>query len=120
MKPIPDLVHSSDCSSRSLLFLLLPVMAEQLLVRLVGTADTVMISSAGEAAMSAVALINSLNNVFVHLFTALAMGGAIVSGQHLGANHPELARQTTAQSLILGLLLSSGLTVCLISSKRKS
>lgn len=64
MKPIPDLVHSSDCSSRSLLFLLLPVMAEQLLVRLVGTADTVMISSAGEAAMSAVALINSLNTTF--------------------------------------------------------
>lgn len=119
MKPIPDLVHSSDCSSRSLLFLLLPVMAEQLLVRLVGTADTVMISSAGEAAMSAVALINSLNNVFVHLFTALAMGGAIVSGQHLGANHPELARQTTAQSLILGLLLSSGLTVCLILFQEK-
>ena len=113
MKPVPNLALASDGPSRNLLLLLLPAMAEQLLVRLVGTADTVMISSTGEAAMSAVALVNSLNNVFVHLFTALATGGAIVSGQHLGANRSELARRTIAQSLILGLILSSGLTACL-------
>ena len=113
MKPIHDLVHASNCSSRNMLFLLLPAMTEQLFVRLVGMVDIVMISSAGETAMSAIALVNSLNNIFIHLFSALATGGAIASGQHIGANRSEQARQITVQNIILEILLSSGLTVCL-------
>ena len=113
MKSIPDLVHASSCSSRNMFFLLLPAMTEQLFVRLVGMVDIVMISSAGEAAMSATTLVNSLNNIFIHLFSALATGGAIASGQHIGANRLEQARQITVQNITLEIFLSLGLTVCL-------
>lgn len=48
---------------------------EQLLTMLVGIADTLMVSYAGEAAVSGVSLVNQLNNIFIFVFGAVASGG---------------------------------------------
>ncbi len=53
--------------NRRLFALILPILVEQLLTMLVGIADTLMVSYAGEAAVSGVSLVNQLNNVFVLL-----------------------------------------------------
>ena len=41
--------------------LLLPIIVEQLLSSLMGTADTMMVSNIGSAAISAVSLVDSIN-----------------------------------------------------------
>lgn len=53
--------------------MIIPLFLEQLLVMLVGIADTLVISYAGEAAVSGVSLVNQFNTIFIYLFTALAM-----------------------------------------------
>ena len=48
-------------SDRDLKKLLCPLVIEQVLVMLVGMVDTVMVSTAGEAAVSGVALVDMVN-----------------------------------------------------------
>ena len=70
-------------SNTHLKALIIPLIIEQLLVLLVGIADTLMVSYAGEAAVSGVSLVNQLNNVFILVFTAIASGGAVVASQYV-------------------------------------
>lgn len=65
--------------------LIIPLLFEQALAITVGMADTVMISSAGEAAVSGVSLIDMFNNLIISVLAALATGGAVVTSQFLGA-----------------------------------
>ena len=62
-------------SNKQLKDMILPLVMEQFLLILVGLADTVVVSYAGEAAVSGVSLVNSFNTIFIYLFTALASGG---------------------------------------------
>ena len=50
----------------------------------VGLADSVMVSSVGEAAVSGVSLIDTVMVLVINIFTALATGGAVITGQFLG------------------------------------
>ena len=63
--------------------LIIPLLFEQALAITVGMADTVMISSAGEAAVSGVSLIDMFNNLIISVLAALATGGAVVTSQFL-------------------------------------
>ena len=61
--------------------LIIPLLFEQALAITVGMADTVMISSAGEAAVSGVSLIDMFNNLIISVLAALATGGAVEPGK---------------------------------------
>ncbi len=65
--------------------LIVPLIFEVLLGMTVGMVDTMMISSAGEAAVSGVSLVDMINNLILAILSALATGGAVVTGQLLGA-----------------------------------
>ena len=80
--------------------LLIPLMAEQLLTSLMGTADTMMVSRAGSAAISAVSLVDSINVLIIYVFSAMATGGAIICAQYLGRKD-RLQAQETGKQLIL-------------------
>ena len=53
-------------------------MLEQVLAITVGLADTIMVSSCGEAAVSGVSLVDMINVLIINIFAALATGGAVV------------------------------------------
>ena len=71
-------------SNKYLLKLLWPLFVEQFLLFAVGLLDSVMVASVGEAAVSAVSLVDSLMVLIITVFTAIATGGAVVVGQYLG------------------------------------
>ncbi len=84
-------------SNRDLAVLILPLIVEQLLAILVGIADTMMISSVGESAVSGVSLVDSIMILLINVFAALATGGAVVAGQYLGQNDSENACTASEQ-----------------------
>ena len=68
-------------SKKDLRKLIIPLILEQTLAITVGMADTMMISSAGEAAVSGVSLVDMFNNLIISVLAALATGGAVVTSQ---------------------------------------
>ena len=71
-------------TSKQLRVLIFPLIAECFLSCSLGTADTMMISSIGEAAMSGVALVDMLNVLIINFFGGLATGGAVIAAQFIG------------------------------------
>ena len=65
-------------SNRDLRKLLIPLVVEQFLNSLMGTADSIMVSNVGPAAISAVSLVDSINILVIQAFYALAAGGAVI------------------------------------------
>lgn len=105
-------------SRRDVLLIIAPLVAEQFLAMLVGMADSVMIASVGEAAVSAVSLVDSISILLIQLFTALATGGAVVAGQYLGAGEEQKARRVSDQLAILVLLIAAVVTALLFFLRR--
>ena len=93
--------HNRLFSNRALWALLVPLMVEQLLNSLMGTADTIMVSNVGAAAMSAVSLVDSINVLIIQAFSALAAGGTIICTQYLGQKNHEMANKSARQALFI-------------------
>ncbi len=104
-------------SNSQLRKLILPLVVEQFLAITVGLADSIMVASVGEAAVSAVSLVDSVNTLIFYGFSALATGGAVVCGQFLGCRNPKKACDSAEQLLVFILALSAGLTVILYGAK---
>ncbi len=104
--------------NRALRRLILPLIAEQLLAMLVGMADTIMVSYAGEAAISGVALVDMVNALVITLLAAVATGGAVIVSQYLGSREPDNANFAASQLQTISFLVSAGLmVVCLVFHK---
>lgn len=97
-----------------ILRLLIPLIIEQLLNYLVGLGDSVMVSSAGDAAVSAVSLVDTISVLMVNVFSALAAGGAIVVGQYLGRGTRERAQNAARQMMAVLLVLSVAVMALLL------
>ena len=96
-------------NNRALFALLWPLVIEQILAVTMGAADTMMVSSVGEFAVSAVNIIDNINNLLIIAFTALSTGGAVVVSQYIGRRDPkssslasrQLAYTVTLVSLVI-------------------
>ena len=97
--------------------MIIPLFMEQLLVMLVGLADTLVISYAGEAAVSGVSLVNQFNTIFIYLFTALASGGAVVISQYIGKQAMDEAGEASSQLLLFSTLFSLAAAVFVLLGK---
>lgn len=87
-------------SDQKLKEMIVPLFFEQLFVMLVGMADTLVVSYAGEAAVSGVSLVNQFNTIFIYLFTDLASGGAVIISQYIGRNEKDAAGASSSQLLL--------------------
>lgn len=104
--------------NRALSRLILPLMVEQLLGMTIGMADTIMVSSLGEASVSAVSLVDSINLILITIFSALATGGAVVASQYIGHQEPEKGRDSARQLYQMAFLVSMTIAVvCLLLNR---
>lgn len=101
---IPD--DRKRFSNAELRDLIIPIIIEQFLALLVGIADTLMISHAGEDAVSGVSLVNQLNNVFILVFSALASGGAVIASQYVGSRDKENGVLAASQLVMITTLIA--------------
>lgn len=88
-------------SNRQLVSLMGPLMLEQLLAITVGLADSLMVSTVGDAAISAVSLVDAISNLMIYIFSAMATGGAAVAGQYIGRRENENACKAGQQLIVL-------------------
>ncbi len=103
-------------SNRDLRKLIVPLLVEQVLAIAVGMADTIMVSVAGEAAVSGVSLVDTVNILLINVFSALATGGAVVAGHFLGKKKKEDACRAAWQILLFATLLALLIAVIFIAA----
>ena len=84
-------------SRSDLIKISLPLIIQQILAVTIGMVDTMMVARAGEAAVSGVSLVNSLDTLLVIAFSALVTGGSVVVAQLLGKNNREGALDASKQ-----------------------
>ncbi len=94
-------------TNRALINLGLPLAFSSLMTILMGTADSVMVSTAGAAAVSAVSIVDAINNVFTTAFDAIPIGGSVVTSQYIGARQYDKARECVRQILYAGVVIAA-------------
>ena len=106
-------------SKKDLRKLIIPLILEQTLAITVGLADTMMISSAGEAAVSGVSLVDMFNNLIISVLAALATGGAVVTSQCIGAGRREEACRSARQLVFTEAAITIGISVLVLLFHRQ-
>ena len=101
-------------SNRALLYLFIPLLVEYALEFFVGLADSIMVASLGEAAISGVSLVDFLMQLLIFSFSALATGGAVVAGQYLGDRQIDKARNSATQLVWFSTILSIILMIVVV------
>lgn len=104
-------------TNKQLRQLIIPLMIEQLLTVTVGMADTLMIASVGEEAVSAVSLVDTVMVLLINIFAALATGGAVVAGQYIGQNRTESACKAAEQLVLFITVFSLAVTALIYAGQ---
>ncbi len=93
-------------SRKNLTKLIFPLIVEQFLAVTIGMADTIMVSGVGQAAVSGLSLVDSINILLINIFAALATGGAVVASQYIGREDRESACVSAKQLIVSTTLFS--------------
>lgn len=97
--------------------LMVPLVIEQVLAVAIGMADTMMVSSCGEAAVSGVSLVDSINVLLINIFSALATGGSIICAQYIGRDDHANANASAKQLIVATFLISAAIMIiCLFGN----
>ncbi|MCR5606587.1 MAG: MATE family efflux transporter, partial [Treponema sp.] len=100
-------------SNHELLLLIWPLIVEQFLSIMLGIVDMIMVARAnlGEAVISGVSLVDSINTLLNGIFGALGAGGAVVCAQYLGRKDDRMASLSAKQLIYTMLAISTVLLV---------
>ncbi len=109
--PAPQAPSVPLFDRRSLVRLIIPLVIEQFLLMSVGMADTVMVTTSGEAAVSGVSLVDGINLLLIQIFAALSTGGTVIVSQYLGRQDTHNARTAAKQLLYTVTAVSTALMV---------
>lgn len=102
-------------SNQDLKKLIIPLIIEQILIMIVGMADTMMVSYVGEAAISGVGLVDMVNNLIITVLTAIATGGAVIVSQYIGSQNKKNAIFASGQLMTITAVISIMImVVCLV------
>lgn len=98
---------------REVIELTLPVLAEQSFITLMGVINAIMAGHIGKDATAAIGMVDMLNNIFVAIFSALAVGGTVIVAQYTGGSNYRRANESAKQALWAGVILAALITVVL-------
>lgn len=104
-------------SNHALVVLLVPIIIEQLLNSLMGMVDTMMVSNVGSEAISAVSLVDAINNLVIQIFAAMATGAAIICSQYIGSNDHAASNKAAKQVILTVATISIGITILCILAR---
>jgi putative MATE family efflux protein len=96
---------------KDVLNLTLPIVIEQTFVMLLGVCNTMMAGHIGEEAVSAIGMVDSINNMFISFFAALSVGATVVVAQQIGQGKTKEANETIKQALVSGAIISTVITL---------
>ncbi len=105
-------------TNKDLKKLIIPLVFEQLLAILVGMVDTVMIAGVGEAAVSGVSLVDTINILVINLTASLATGGAVVAGHFLGQKDGKNAGRAAWQLVLFSIWMSAVVTIVFLAAHK--
>lgn len=105
-------------SNKALIALLIPIVIEQLLNSFMGMIDTMMVSNVGSEALSGVSLVDSVNNLIVQLFSAMATGAAIICSHYIGMKDEKGANKAARQVVLSVTVIALVITVLGLAFKR--
>lgn len=98
--------------------LTIPIFMEQLFVISLGMINTMMAGHIGKEAVSAIGMVDSVNNIFIAFFSALAVGGTVVVAQFVGQHNIKKANEAMKQALYTSVLISLVITVVIFILKK--
>ncbi|MDE6053802.1 MAG: MATE family efflux transporter, partial [Lachnospiraceae bacterium] len=105
--------------NHALFLLLVPIIVEQLLNSFMGMVDTMMVSTVGSEAISAVSLVDSFNNLIIQVFSAMAAGAAIICSQYLGSGDEAASNKAARQVVLTVTVIAVGvMVICLMGRER--
>lgn len=97
--------------------LTVPILTEQFFVMFMGMINTMMSSHIGKEAVSAIGMVDSVNNIFIAFFSALSVGGMVVVAQYVGKGNIKEANAAMKQALYTGIMISLVITVMIFVLK---
>lgn len=104
-------------SRKDIIKITIPTFFQQVFEFMIGMINTIMVSSAGEAAVSGVSLVNTLDNVLIVFFSALVTGGSVVVAQVLGTKNTKNISEVAKQLIYSAVIVATVLTVVVLTFK---
>jgi Na+-driven multidrug efflux pump len=98
---------------KDVLKLTLPIFAEQFFVMSLGMLNTIMAGNIGKEAVASIGMVDSLNNIFIAFFSALAVGGTVVVAQCIGKGNIKRANVAMKQAVYSSFFISLAITLLL-------
>ena len=86
--------------------LFFPILVEQLILTMMGTVHSIMLANVGKEAISAIALVDQLNQFAFAILGSVSLGATIVISQYIGSQKILPAKATAEQAVTLGFLVS--------------
>lgn len=105
--------------NRALFCLIFPIIIEQFLNSFMGMVDTMMVSTVGSEAISAVSLVDSINNLIIQIFSAMAAGATIICSQYIGSGNNKESNNAAQQVVLTVFVISISITMfCILGRER--
>jgi putative MATE family efflux protein len=100
-----------ELSTKQILRLVLPLLFEQVVLLALPVINAILVSSAGQAALSGVSLVDLINGMLSYLFLFAMSGISIVAAQYFGRNDTDNLRHSIQQAFIASNIISVAVTV---------
>ena len=95
--------------------MVIPLIMEQVFMAAIGMFDVIMVSGLGEHSISAVSLVDFINQLINSVLTALSTGGAIVCSQYLGRKNLKDAGEAVEHLILLTVLAGAVLMLAALA-----